>query len=96
MSSDQQNWFAKNKTLVFILASFLAGAGVMYVLTGSKHEPVEEQWEPLLPINPPVAGRMSVNGTASGVAAPADSGSAPGLGDLLPRLEAKVAANRAT
>jgi tetratricopeptide (TPR) repeat protein len=93
MSGNQESWFGKNKTLVFILAGFLAGAGAMFVLTNGKQEPAVGKGAPLMPFTGTMAGRMAGTVAGSGLGAPADAGNAPGLGDLLPRLEAKVAAN---
>jgi len=93
MSGNQESWLGKNKTLIFILAGFLAGAGTMFVLTSGKREAAVEKGAPLMPFTGSMAGRMAGTVAGSGLGAPADSGNAPGLGDLLPRLEAKVAAN---
>ena len=94
MSSSQESLFGKNKTLIFILVSFLAGAGGMYFFTKGKHEAAVDKWEPQMPaasVMGSVAGSMA--GVKPSAPATADSSNAPGLGDLLPRLEAKVAAN---
>jgi len=93
MSGNQEGWFGKNKTLVFILAGFLAGAGAMFALTNGKQEAAVGGGVPPMPFTGPMAGRMAGSVAGSGLAGPADAGNAPGLGDLLPRLEAKVAAN---
>ena len=93
MSSNHEGWLGKNKTLVFILGSFLAGAGVMFVVTSGKRETAVGGGAPLMPFTAPMAGRMAGPVGGGGLAAPVASGNAPGLGDLLPRLEAKVAAN---
>jgi hypothetical protein len=93
MSGDQAGWLGRNKTLVFILTSFVAGAGAMFALTNGKQEAALGEKVPLMPFTAPLSGRMPGTVGVPGLVAPADSGNAPGLGDLLPRLEAKVAAN---
>ena len=86
-------WLGRNRTLVIVLAAFLAGAGVMFVVTSGKREAAVSSSAALMPFTAPMAGRVAASGAGAGPLGPADSGGAPGLGDLLPRLEAKVAAN---
>lgn len=93
MSGNHEGWLGKKKSLVFILVSFLAGAGAMFVVSNGKHEAPVEKGVALIPFTAPMAGRMAGPVSGPGLAAPVASGNAPGLGDLLPRLEAKVAAN---
>lgn len=93
MNGNQEGWFGKNKTLVFILVGFLAGAGAMFLLTNGKQEAAVGGGASPMPFTAPMAGRMAGTVAGSGLAAPENPGNAPGLGDLLPRLEAKVAAN---